>query len=84
MIRNASETLKIGEHSTFDPNFDVGIGTFYPEKFRQAYCTSSTQFCDLYCVFEFMCKKGHTRHINDKKYVKILSMSKTVSDARNL
>ena len=30
--------LKIGVHSPFDPNFDVGISTSYPEKFRQAYC----------------------------------------------
>ena len=83
MVRNASRAHKIGVHLAFDPNFDAEIGTFYPEKFRQAYCTSSTQFCDLYCVFEFMCKKGHTTSVT-KKYVKILSMSKTVSDARNL
>ena len=37
MVRNASRALKIGVHLPFDPNFDVGIGTFYPEKFRQAY-----------------------------------------------
>ena len=37
MVRNASRTLKIGVRSPFDPNFDVEIGTFYLEKFRQAY-----------------------------------------------
>ena len=37
MVRNASRALKIGVHLPFDPNFDVGIGTFYLEKFRQAY-----------------------------------------------
>ena len=39
MVRNASRALKIGVHLPFDPNFDVGVRTFYPEKFRQAYCT---------------------------------------------
>ena len=34
--RNASRMLKIGVHSPFDPNFDLGGGTFYPQKFRQA------------------------------------------------
>ena len=37
MVSNASRALKIGVHLAFDPNFDVEIGTFYPEKFRQAY-----------------------------------------------
>ena len=32
------QTLKIGVHSPFDPNFGVGIGNFCPEKFRQALC----------------------------------------------
>ena len=36
VVRNASRALKIGVHLPFDPHFDVGIGTFYPEKFRQA------------------------------------------------
>ena len=39
MVRNASRALKIGVHSPFDPNLDVGFGTFYFEKFWQAYWT---------------------------------------------
>ena len=39
MVRNASRALKIGVHLPFDPNFDLGISTYYPEKFQQAYCT---------------------------------------------
>ena len=39
MVKNVTRVLKIGVHSPFDPNFDVGSGTFYPEKFRLAYCT---------------------------------------------
>ena len=35
MLRNASRALKIGVHLPFDPNIGVGMGTFYPEKFRQ-------------------------------------------------
>ena len=33
MVRNAFRALKIGVYLPFDPNFDVGIGTFYPENF---------------------------------------------------
>ena len=39
MVRNASRTLKVVCTHLFDPNFDVEFGTFYPKKFRQAYCT---------------------------------------------
>ena len=38
MVRNASRALKIGVHLPFGPNFDVANRTFYPEKFRLAYC----------------------------------------------
>ena len=44
MVRNASKMLKIVAHSPYDPNFDVGIGTFYPEKFRQAYVSEDSKF----------------------------------------
>ena len=40
MVRCGARALKIGVHSHFDPNFHVGIDTFYPEKFRLAYCTA--------------------------------------------
>ena len=43
MVRNASRTLKIGVHSPFDLNFDLGGGTFYPQKFRQAYYACTNQ-----------------------------------------
>ena len=43
MVRNASRALKIGVHLPFDPNFDVGIGAFYPEKFWQAYSIGHRQ-----------------------------------------
>ena len=33
MVRNASRTLKIGMHSPFNPDFDVGSGTFNPKNF---------------------------------------------------
>ena len=39
MVRNASRALKIGVHLRFGPKFDVANRTFYPEKFRLAYCT---------------------------------------------
>ena len=45
MVRNASRALKIGVHLPFDPNFDVGVRTFYPEKFRQAYYTATVLCC---------------------------------------
>ena len=44
MVRNASRSLKFGVHLPFDPNFDMGGGTFYPEKFRQAYCTGLPKY----------------------------------------
>ena len=34
-------------HLAFDPNFDVGIGTFYPKKFRQAYCIFFNYICTI-------------------------------------
>ena len=40
MVKNASRALKTCVHLAFDPNFDVGIGAFYPEKFRKAYYVS--------------------------------------------
>ena len=44
MVRNASRTLKIGVHLPFDPNFDVGIGTFYPKKFGRLTVQNQTVF----------------------------------------
>ena len=38
MVRYATRGLKIGVQSWFDPKFDVGIRTFFPENFGQAYC----------------------------------------------
>ena len=38
MIRNASRALKIGVHLPFDPNFDVGIGTFDAQSEDGANC----------------------------------------------
>ena len=39
MLRYVTRGLKIGVQSRFDPKFDVGIRTFFPENFGQAYCT---------------------------------------------
>ena len=50
MVRDASRTLKIGVHSPFDLNFDLGGGTFYPQKFRQAYCTGKITFMVIVLV----------------------------------
>ena len=44
MVRNASRALKIGVHLAFDTNFDMEIGTFYPEKFRLAYYAVESDF----------------------------------------
>ena len=37
MVRYATRGLKIGVQSWFDPKFDVGKRTFFPENFGQAY-----------------------------------------------
>ena len=44
MVRNASRAPKIDVHVPFDLNFDVGIGTFYPDKFHQAYVSEDSNF----------------------------------------
>ena len=36
VVRNTSRMLENGLHSPIDPIFDVGFGTFYPKKIRQA------------------------------------------------
>ena len=48
MVRNASRALKIGVHLPFGLNFDVANRTFYPEKFRLAYCICNTYY--ILCI----------------------------------
>ena len=65
MVRNASRTLKIGVHSPFDPNFDVGGGTFYPQKFRQAYCIAFTSnICEV--LESLLESQVHLIHLRQK------------------
>ena len=68
MVRNAYKTLKIGVHLPFDPNFDVRIGTFYPEKFRQAYYVvgidfgSPTHLDSFSCLLSVLTNSPRTQH----------------------
>ena len=56
MVRNASRALKISVHLAFDPNFNVEIGTFYPEKFRQAYYTTGSRVTQIQILRTILAK----------------------------